>query len=91
MVKRLLGITRLPDVSTVSRALARVDQQSVEKIRQLNRNWVLDRLVLTGFSRLTLDFDGAVFSTQGGVGKGRRLGLIERRKGRAVIIRCSAR
>ncbi len=28
MVKRLLGVTRLPDVSTVSRALARVDQDS---------------------------------------------------------------
>ena len=57
MVKRLLGVTRLPDVSTVSRALATVDQQSVEKIRQLNRTWVLERLVRTGFSRLTLDFD----------------------------------
>jgi len=81
MVKRLLGVTRLPDVSTVSRALARVDQQSVEKIRRLNRNWVLERLIVTGFSRLTLDFDGAVFSTQSGGREGTAVGFNRKKKG----------
>jgi len=81
MVKRLLGVTRLPDVSTVSRTLARVDQQSVEKIRQLCRRWVLERLVGSGFSRLTLDFDGVVFSTQGRGREGTAVGFNRKRKG----------
>jgi Transposase DDE domain group 1 len=81
MVKRLLGVTRLPDVSTVSRALSRVDQQSVEKIRQLCRAWVLERLVRTGFARLTLDFDGVVFSTQGRRREGTAVGFNRKRKG----------
>ena len=81
MVKRLLGVTRLPDVSTVSRALARVDQDSVEKIRQLCRRWVLERLVRTGFSRLTLDFDGVVFSTQGRGREGTAVGYNRKKKG----------
>jgi hypothetical protein len=81
MVKRLLGVTRLPDVSTVSRALARVDQDSVEKIRQLCRRWVLERLIRTGFSRLTLDFDGVVFSTQGRGREGTAVGFNRKKKG----------
>jgi hypothetical protein len=81
MVKRLLGVTRLPDISTVSRVLARVDQQSVEKIRQLCRDWVLERLVRTGFARLTLDFDGVVFSTQGRRREGTAVGFNRKRKG----------
>ncbi len=81
MVKRLLGVTRLPDVSTVSRALARVDQDSVEKIRQLCRRWVLERLVRAGFSRLTLDFDGVVFSTQGRGREGTAVGFNRKKKG----------
>jgi hypothetical protein len=81
MVKRLLGVTRLPDVSTVSRALARVDQDSVEKIRQLCRRWVLERLVRSGFSRLTLDFDGVVFSTQGRGREGTAVGFNRKKKG----------
>jgi hypothetical protein len=81
MVKRLLGVTRLPDVSTVSRALARVDQASLEKIRQLCRRLVLERLVRTGFSRLTLDFDGVVFSTQGHGREGTAVGFNRKKKG----------
>ncbi len=81
MVKRLLGVTRLPDVSTVSRALARVDGQSIEKVRQLNRTWVLERLMETGFSRLTLDFDGAVLATQGRMKEGTAVGFNRKRKG----------
>jgi hypothetical protein len=81
MVKRLLGVTRLPDVSTVSRALARVDQDSVEKIRQLCRRLVLERLVRTGLSRLTLDFDGVVFSTQGCGREGTAVGFNRKKKG----------
>jgi hypothetical protein len=81
MVKRVLGVTRLPDVSTVSRSLARVDQDSVEKIRQMCRRWVLERLLRTGFSRLTLDFDGVVFSTQGRGREGTAVGFNRKKKG----------
>jgi hypothetical protein len=81
MVKRLLGVTRLPDVSTVSRALARVDQDSVETVRQLCRRLVLEQLVRTGFSRLTLDFDGVVFSTQGCGREGTAVGFNRKKKG----------
>jgi len=58
-----------------------VDQQSVDKIRQVCRGWVLNRLVLTGFSRLTLDFDGVVFSTQGGGREGTAVGFNRKKKG----------
>src|SRR4030067_2443180 len=44
MVKRLLGLNRIPDVATVSRALASSDQESIEKIRQLCRAMVIERL-----------------------------------------------
>ncbi len=42
MVLRLLGISRLPDVATVSRTLAGMDARSVDNLRQLNRQLVLD-------------------------------------------------
>ena len=65
MVKRLLGLNRVPDVATVSRALAQVDQESVEKMRQLCRALVIERLRKILLNRLTLDFDGSVRWTQG--------------------------
>ena len=56
MVKRVLGLKRLPDVSTVSRSLASADEQSVAKVRSESRHLVMERLVDEGFSRVTLDF-----------------------------------
>jgi len=63
LVKRLLGLHRPPDVATVSRALGSADPKSVEKLRELCRQLVLERLTLLGPRRLTLDFDGSVQST----------------------------
>jgi hypothetical protein len=60
LVHRLLGVTRLPDVATVSRSLAGMDDRSVDKLRQLNRRLVLQRLGELGLARITLDFDGSV-------------------------------
>ncbi len=65
LVARLLGLRRLPDVATVSRALTNLDARSIEATRTLMRQLVLDRLALEGFRRLTLDFDGSVLSTKG--------------------------
>ena len=44
MVKRLLGLKHLPEVSTVSRALASADERSVHNLRAENRHLVLERL-----------------------------------------------
>jgi hypothetical protein len=64
LVRRLLGLGRLPDVATISRVLARADERSVENVRRAIRELVLERLVGPAPRRLTLDFDGSVLSTR---------------------------
>ena len=63
MVKRVLGLKRLPDVSTLSRSLRSADELSIDKVRGESRNLVIERLLTEGLSRVTLDFDGSVLST----------------------------
>ncbi len=63
MVKRLLGLRRLPDVATISRALASSDARAVKRLRALCRSLCLDRLRALALARTTLDFDGSVLST----------------------------
>lgn len=65
LVRRLLGLRRLPDVATVSRALRRVDDKSIASLREVMRTMVTDRLGAQGLRRVTLDFDGSVQSTTG--------------------------
>ena len=81
MVKRLLGLNRIPDVATVSRALATLDGESIEKIRQVCRVLVIERLRKITLYRLTLDFDGSVYSTQGRGIEGTAVGFNKKRKG----------
>ena len=81
MVKRLLGLNRIPDVATVSRALANVDGESIERIRQLCRAMVIERLRQITLYRLTLDFDGSVSSTQGRGVEGTAVGFNKKKKG----------
>ncbi len=80
MVKRVLGLKRLPDVSTISRSLASADEQSVEKVRTESTNLVIERLVAEGLSRVTLDFDGSVLST-GRHAEGTAVGFNKQKKG----------
>ena len=80
MVRRLLGISRLPDVATVSRTLAGMDAQSVENLRQLNRKLVLERLSHLALARITLDFDGSVIAT-GRFAEGTAVGFNRNKKG----------
>jgi len=80
MVLRLLGLERLPDVATVSRALSGMDNQSVEKLRCLNRQQVLQRIDDLGLARITLDFDGSVLST-GRFAEGTAVGFNRKKKG----------
>lgn len=65
LVARLLGWSRLPDVSTVSRSLAAMDEGSVDAVRSLLRRLVTDRLAMEPIARVTVDFDGSVQSTTG--------------------------
>ena len=57
LVKRLLGLSRLPDVATLSRMLKESGAKSVENVRRLLREMVLERLVSNMPARITLDFD----------------------------------
>ena len=60
-MKQLLGLTQLPDPSTVSRALRSLDDLSLERVRELCRNLVIERLKKIALYRITLAFDGPVF------------------------------
>ena len=80
MVCRLLGLEHLPDVATVSRALAGMDSQSVDKLRQLSRQRVLEQIRHLGLARITLDFDGSVLST-GRFAEGTAVGFNRKKKG----------
>jgi hypothetical protein len=80
MVHRLLGLKRLPDVATVSRTLAGLDDASVAHLRRLVRQRVLDQLGAMELARLTLDFDGSVLST-GRFAEGTAVGFNRKKKG----------
>jgi hypothetical protein len=81
MVKRLLGLNRLPDVATVSRAMATADRESLDKIRQLCRTMVIERVRAFHLWRLTLDFDGSVYWTTSQHTEGTALGYNRKKKG----------
>lgn len=63
LVLRVLGLKRMPSVSTISRQLGSLDDRSVEKVQRLQRTLVLDGLKREHLSRITLDFDGTVLGT----------------------------
>lgn len=63
MVKRLLGLRFLPDVSAISRALADITAKAIGRLRALIRDLCLTRLRQLQPARITLDFDGSVLST----------------------------
>lgn len=80
LVRRTLGLSRLPDASTLSRALASADAESVEKLRALNRTLVSQRLEQIELCRVTIDFDGSVTST-GRFAEGTAVGYNRKKKG----------
>jgi hypothetical protein len=80
MVRRCLGLRRLPDVSTISRQLAEMDQKAVDNVRAESRRLVLDRLAAEALPRVTLDFDGSVQSTRSHA-EGTAVGFNKKRKG----------
>jgi Transposase DDE domain group 1 len=80
LVKRLLGLKQLPDVSTLSRMLRQATPASVARLRALLREMVLERLGLAALVRVTLDFDGSVQSTRRHA-EGTAVGYNKKRKG----------
>ena len=81
VVKRALGLKRIPDVATISRTLRETSDDSVERLRGLSRQLVLDRISDLRLPRLTIDFDGSVQSTQGHL-EGTAVGYNKQKKGR---------
>jgi hypothetical protein len=79
-VKRILGLKRLPDVATLSRMLKEADQKSVDKLRRLLTDLVLERLCSLPLVRITLDFDGSVLSTKR-CAEGTAVGFNRKKKG----------
>ena len=80
LVLRLLGLKKLPDVSTISRSLSQMDTQSIDNLRRLSRSFVINGLQRERFNRLTLDFDGSVLSTKRHA-QGSAVGYNKARKG----------
>ena len=80
LVRRVVGLAKLPDVATLSRMLSASDERSVEAVRSLSRDLVLDRLEAERFRLLTLDFDGTVQSTKGHA-EGTAVGFNKKKKG----------
>lgn len=80
MVKRTLGLKRVPNVSTLSRWLSGADEASVRKVRAESMSGVLERLAKAGLSRVTLDFDGSVLSTKRHA-EGTAVGFNKQKKG----------
>ena len=62
LIKRVLGLKVLPDVSTISRILVEFDDRAIQAHQELNRNQVLRRIEKEGLRRITVDFDGSVLS-----------------------------
>ena len=80
IVLRLLGLKKLPDVSTISRALSQMEDEGVDNYRQLSRDLVTEGLIRERFARLTLDFDGSVITTKGHA-EGTAVGFNKAKKG----------
>jgi len=80
MVKRLLGLNRLPDVSTISRNLQSCDDTSVTHVRNLIKDTTIASCSSEQLARVTLDFDGTVQSTRR-YAEGTAVGYNKKRKG----------
>ena len=80
IVLRLMGLHKLPDVATISRALSQMEGDGVDNVRKLLRSLVIEGLQREQLPRLTLDFDGSVQSTNGHA-EGTAVGYNKNRKG----------
>lgn len=81
LVKRVIGLDRMPNVSTLSRRLTEFDERSVDNLRGLLREVVAERAIAASPRRLTLDFDGSVISTKARGIEGTAVGYNAKSKG----------
>ncbi len=63
MVKRLVGMDRLPDPSRFARVFSQADEKSMVKCRHLLKSLVIEQFLKHGIKSVTADFDGSVIST----------------------------
>ncbi len=80
MALRLLGLRKMPDVSTISRALMTVDAKDILNLRRFCREMSLSRIQGLKLRRVTLDFDGSVLSTSRWA-EGAAVGFNKKKKG----------
>lgn len=80
MVQRVLGLTQLPDTATLSRSLAQADAQAIDRLGELQKELILERLRSLDVGRLTLDFDGTVLGTNRQA-EGSAIGFNRKKKG----------
>jgi len=80
IVLRLMGLRKLPDVATISRALSQMESDGVGNVRKLLRSMVIEGLQRERLARLTMDFDGSVQSTKGHA-EGTAVGYNKSKKG----------
>jgi hypothetical protein len=80
LVLRLLGLRKLPDVSTISRTLSQMRWKEVNKVRDVSCSLVVEGLKREQLPRLTFDFDGSVLTTKAHA-QGTAVGFNKRRKG----------
>jgi hypothetical protein len=89
LVLRLMGLRKLPDVSTISRALCQMEAEGIEKVRDLSTSIVLEGLKREALYRLTFDFDG-LYNPPRDIEKGRQWVTIKRKRERGATIPFSA-
>lgn len=80
MVLRILGLKKMPYPTTLSRSLNAVTQESVDNVRSLMTEMVIDRISQENLARITLDFDGSVISTSR-YAEGTAVGYNKKKKG----------
>ena len=80
IVLRLLGLKKLPSVSTFSRCLSKMDERDVHQIQSMSQDYVLERLKSMNLKRVTLDFDGSVIGTNR-IAQGTAVGFNRKKKG----------
>jgi hypothetical protein len=81
LVKRVVGLDRIPNVSTLSRRLTEFDERAVDNLRGVLREIVGERAIAASPRRLTLDFDGSVISTKARGIEGTAVGYNSKSKG----------
>lgn len=80
VVQRVVGLSQIPDVATITRRLGGATAHDVARVRRMNRSLVLERLTSERFPRVTVDFDGTVLTTRGHA-EGTAVGFNKKRKG----------